>query len=86
MFEGIGDEAQARRALDEIDRMVREAAVTGVPFDPWLGELADELRAAWPEIDAAGAAELARRVAATPGVSLAAQGSVDPELVRALRP
>jgi hypothetical protein len=86
MLEGIGNEEQARRALAEIERLMGDAAATGVPLDPWLGELADELRAAWPEIDAAGAAELARRVAAKPRLSLAAQGRVRPEVVRALRP
>lgn len=86
MLEGIGNEAQARRALDEIERVMADAARSGVAIDPWLGELADELRAAWPEIDAAGAAALARRVAARPGVSLAAQGGVKPEVIRALRP
>lgn len=85
MFEGIGSEAQARRALEEIERLMRDAANGGLRLDPWFAELADELRATWPEIDRAGAAELARRVAARPQVSLAAQGRVRAESVRALR-
>lgn len=86
MFEGINSEAKARRAIEEIERLMRDAAASGVQLDPWLGELADELRAAWPEIDAAGAAEIARRVAAKPQISLAAQGRVRAEALRALRP
>ena len=86
MFEGIGNESQARRALEEIERLMRDAAATNVRLDPWFGELAEELRATWPEIDREGAAELARRLALRPHVSLAAQGRVRAEAVRALKP
>lgn len=85
MFDGIGSEAQAQRALEEIERLVRDAAAAGLRLDPWLGEVADELRAAWPEIDLDGAAELARRVAAKPLVSIAAQSRVHAATVRALK-
>lgn len=86
MLRGIGNEAQARRALEEIERLIQQAAAEGVRVDPWLAELADELRAAWPEIDAAGAAAVARRVAEKPQVSLAAQSRVRAEVLRALKP
>jgi hypothetical protein len=80
------NEAEARRALEEIERLLAEAEAGGVQLDPWVGELAEELRAVVPLLDAAGAARIARRVAADPRASLAAQGRLRRELVRALKP
>ncbi|HEY0115864.1 MAG TPA: hypothetical protein VGB54_09095 [Allosphingosinicella sp.] len=84
-LQGIESEPQARRALEEIERLVREAGTAGLRLDPWLAELAEELRAVLPEVDAAGAARIAARVAADPRVSLAAQGRIRAETLRALR-
>jgi hypothetical protein len=85
-FNGFRNEAEARRALEEIERLLADAAEGGVRLDPWVGELAEELRAVVPLMDAAGAARVARRVAADPQASLAAQGRLRAELVRALKP
>jgi hypothetical protein len=84
-FPGIKNDAQARRALEEIERLVRDAEAAGLRLDPWLGELAQELRSVLPEIDAAGAATIARRIAADPRVSFAAQGRLRSETMRLLR-
>jgi hypothetical protein len=83
---GFKDEAQARRALEEIERLLADASTGGVRLDPWLGELAAELRAVVPLVDADGAARIAKRLAADPRVSMAAQGRLRPELVRELKP
>lgn len=83
---GISDQAEARRALEEIERLLGDAARSGIALDPWVSELADELRAVVPAMDAEGAARIARRIAADPRASLAAQGRLRPELVRALKP
>jgi hypothetical protein len=83
---GFKDDAEARRALEEIERLLASASADGVRLDPWVGELAEELRAVVPLMDAAGAARIAKRVAADPRASLAAQGQLRPELVRALKP
>jgi hypothetical protein len=86
----LKDEAEARRALEEIERLLADAAAGGVRLDPWVAELAEELRAVVPLLDAAGAARIARRLAADPAGSLAAQGQeqgrLRGELVRALKP
>jgi hypothetical protein len=83
---GITDQAEARRALEEIERLLGDAARSGVALDPWMSELADELRAVLPAMDAEGAARIAKRVAANPRASLAAQGRMRAEMVRALKP
>ncbi len=84
-LQGIENEAQARRALLEIERLIAEAAAAGVRLDPWMAELAEELRSVLPEVDAAGAAKIAQRVARDPRLSLAAQGRLRSETLRALR-
>jgi hypothetical protein len=85
-IEGIQNEQQARRALEEIERLITNAAATGMRLDPWVSELADELRASIPAMDAEGAASIARRIAGDPRLSLIAQGGVRAETLRALRP
>lgn len=85
-IEGIQNEQQARRALEEIERLIADAAATGVRLDNWVSELADELRASIPAMDADGAARIARRIADDPRLSLVAQGGVRAETLRALRP
>ena len=49
---GIEDEGQARRALEEIERLIADAEATGVQLDHWIAELAEELRASIPAMDA----------------------------------
>lgn len=83
---GIESEAQVRRALDEIERLLHDAAEAGILLDPWVGELAEELRAVVPAIDAAGIAKVAKRMAAEPRASLAAQGRLAAGTLRALKP
>ena len=83
---GIESESQARRALEEIERLIADAAATGVRLDPWVAELAEELRAVIPQLDAAGAARIAERIARDPRLALAAQGRLRAETLRALRP
>jgi hypothetical protein len=84
-FREIESEAEARRALEEIERLIADAAVTGVRLDPWMGELADELRAVIPQLDAEAAAKIAAGMAKDPRGSLAAQGRLRPGTLRALR-
>ncbi len=81
---GMKSEGQARRALEEIERLVRDAETVGMRLDPWLRELAVELRAVLPEIDARGAAMLAGAILADPRLSLAAQNKIRAETVRLL--
>ena len=69
-----------------MERLLANAAADGVQLDPWISELAEELRAVVPLMDAAGAARVARCVAADPRTSLAAQGRLRPETVRSLKP
>lgn len=80
------DEQQARRALDEIERLIADAAASGVQLDTWVAELADELRASIPAMDAEGAARIAARIAGDARLSLLAQGKLRAETLRALRP
>lgn len=82
---GMQSERQARRALEEVERLLRDADSAGVALDPWLRDLADELRSALPEMDTQGAARLAGRILADPRVSLAAQSRLRADTVRALR-
>ncbi len=85
-IDGIQNEQQARRALEEIERLIADAAATGVGLDSWVSELAEELRASIPAMDAEGAARIAKRIAGDPRLSLLAQGKLRAETLRALRP
>jgi hypothetical protein len=82
---GIENQAQARRALEEIERLVRDAQAGGVQLDPWLDELAEELRAVVPQADAKDAAAIARRITSDPRGSLAAQGRLRSDTVQVLK-
>lgn len=84
MLNGFKSDKEARRALAEIERLLRDAEAAGLALDPWLTELAEELRAAIPEMDRAGAARLAARITADPRLSLAAQQRLRADTVRAL--
>jgi hypothetical protein len=79
------DEAQMRRALEEIERLLRESAQSGVRLDPWVEQLAEELRAVVPASDAEDALLIARRIAADPHSSVAAQSRVRVETVKTLK-
>ena len=81
---GLSSQAQAWRALEEVERLVRDSAAAGVRLDPWIRELAEELRAVLPCIDADGAALVAERMARQPRASLLAQGRVRPETLRSI--
>lgn len=83
---GILDERQALKALEEIERLIADAASSGLRLDPWVEELAEELRASIPAMDADGANRLAKRIAGDPRLSLLAQGGLRAETLRALRP
>ena len=85
MFHGIKTEAQARRALAEIERLLHEADAAGLSLDPWLRELAAELRDVLPEMDAPGAAAIAEKILRDPRLSLAAQARLRADTVRVLR-
>ena len=85
LLKGLESDGQARQALEEIERLVRDTEAAGLRLDPWLGELATELRAVLPEIDAPGAAKIAKRIAADPRASFAAQGRVRSDTIRLLR-
>ena len=85
MFHGIKSEAQARRALAEIERLLSDADSAGIALDPWLRELAAELRDVLPEMDSAGAAAIAEQILADPRLSLAAQARLRADTVRVIR-
>ena len=76
---------EVRVALDEIDRLVREAAESNARLDGWIAELAEELRTAEPGLDPAVAAGLAREILEDPRTSLSAQARLDARIARVLR-
>ena len=80
-----GSAAEAQRALEEIERLVRDAAAAGLRLDPWLEELAEELRTVVPLADEGEALLIAQRIASDPRVSRAAQGRLRIDTVAALR-
>jgi hypothetical protein len=82
---GMEDEAQMRRALEEIERLLRESAASGVRLDPWVEQLAEELRAVVPASDPEEALLIARRIGADPRISVAAQSRVRVETVKTLK-
>lgn len=75
----------ARVALHEIERLIREAGLSGAPVDTWVEQVADELRSAMPELGPRAAADLARRILADPRGSLGAQAHLDGPRLRVLR-
>jgi hypothetical protein len=83
---GIESEAQARRALEEVERLIAEAAMAGMKLDPWMTDLADELRAVIPQLSAGDIRNVAERISREPRRSLAAQGGLRAETLRALKP
>jgi hypothetical protein len=83
---GIESEAQARRALEEVERLIADAASGGVRLDPWVSDLAEELRAVIPQMDAKDVRIVAERIARDPRQSLAAQSGLRGETLRALKP
>lgn len=68
---GLRETKRAHRALAEVERLIRDAEAGGVTLDPWLSELADELREALEgPIDPA---RIARLIGEEPVLAFAAQ-------------
>lgn len=65
-----------RFTLEEVERLLAMANRIGVPVEPWVGQLARELRARQPSAAQEGA-ELAGRMRSDPGQSLKAQARID---------
>lgn len=80
----IDREDGIRLTLEEIERLLAVAARTGVEVEPWVGQLAAELRAAMPAPAADGAA-LAGRMRSNPKDSLDAQARLDPRAIKELK-
>jgi hypothetical protein len=80
-----GDEGQMRIALREIERMLGEAAESGVPVERWIEQFVEELRAAFPEPPDDGRSQVPLRILSDPRQSIIAQARLDPAMLRALR-
>ena len=76
---------QLRAALQEIERLIGEAARSGVPVERWVEQFAEELRAAFPEEGANGGADLAHRILSDPDRSIVAQARIDGANLRTLK-
>ena len=75
---------QARVALDDIERMIADGEAAGLSVEPWLFDLAEELRAVLPT-DPVDPEQLASRMRARPDASLHAHGAVDAGAVGRLK-
>ncbi|MGQ0659391.1 hypothetical protein [Sphingosinicella sp.] len=73
-----------RLTLEEIERLMILAKRVGACVEPWVEQLAAELRAAAPEPAADGAA-VAGRMRSNPKDSLGAQARLDPRAIKALK-
>jgi hypothetical protein len=73
-----------RLTLEEIERLLAVAARTGAEVEPWVAQLAAELRAALPGPAQDGAA-LAGRMRSNPKDSLDAQSHLDPRALTVLK-
>ena len=80
-----GDEGQMRIALREIERMLGEAAESGVPVERWIEQFVEELRAAFPEPPDEGRSQVPDRILSDPRQSIVAQARLDPAMLRTLR-
>lgn len=80
----IDDENSVRLTLEEIERLMLLAEREGVHVEPWVEQLAAELRAAAPAPAADGAA-VADRMLSNPRDSLEAQAHLDPRVIKALK-
>lgn len=88
MAEADGDGIALAAALAEIERAMADADQGGHALEPWIAELADELRAAVAEAPEASplahAATLADAILAAPALSRDAQHAPAAPVVRAL--
>lgn len=73
-----------RFTLEEIERLLAMASRIGVPVEPWVDELARELRTARSSAAQDGA-DMAGRMRSDPRRSLGAQGHLDPSILRVLK-
>ncbi len=73
-----------RLTLDEIERLLALADRVGARVEPWVEQLAAELRAALPGPAEDGVA-LAGRMRSNPRDSLDAQARLDPRAIKALK-
>lgn len=73
-----------RLTLEEIERLLAIAARTDMAVEPWVEQLAAELRAALPGPAQDGAA-LAGRMRSNPRDSLDALARLDPRAIKALK-
>jgi hypothetical protein len=80
-----GDEGQMRIALREIERMLGEAAESGVPVERWIEQFVEELRAAFPEPPDEGRSQIPHRILSDPRLSIVAQARLDPAMLRTLK-
>ncbi len=77
-------EKKLRLTLDEIERLMAVAARVGAPVEPWVEQLAAELRAMVP-VAAEDGAIVAGRMRSNPRRSLGAQAHLDPQAVNILK-
>jgi len=80
----IDEENSLRLTLEEIERLMSLAERVGAHVEPWVEQLAAELRAAVPRPGADGAA-VAGRMRSNPRDSLDAQAHLDPRAIKALK-
>lgn len=80
----IDDDNGLRLTLEEIERLMSLAERVGAQVEPWVEQLAAELRAAVPHAAADGAA-VAGRMRSNPRDSLDAQAHLDPRIIKALK-
>ncbi len=71
-------------ALDDIDRLLEAAERGGMPVERWLAEVAEELRATVPSLDAEAAAFTIRKILADPHRSRGAHAQIGPAALKAL--
>jgi hypothetical protein len=77
-------EDRLRETLGEIERLIASARDRHVEVQPWIAQLAAELKASLPDAAEAGA-PLARRMRSNPRKSLGAQAHLAASALSALR-
>lgn len=80
----IDRESHLRLTLEEIERLLANAARTGVEVEAWIEQFAAELRAALPE-PAKDGALVAGQMRSNPKDSLDAQAHLDAQAIKALK-
>lgn len=81
----MSDTRRNRRfTLEEVDRLLAMANRIGVPVEPWVEQLAGELRVQRSNAAQDGA-EMAGRMRSDPGRSLRAQTRIDPGTLHMLK-